>query len=57
MTKHKILKLVIMILDIIGIPLLVIQAIGDSINITGIVILLISNIIIFTGKQKNNKEN
>ena len=57
MQKNKILKIIIIILDIIAFPLLLIQAIGGNINISGIGVLLISNVIIFTSKSKENGDN
>ena len=57
MQKNKVLKIIIIILDIIVIPLLIIQAIGGNINITGIGVLLISNVIIFVSKPKEKGDN
>lgn len=57
MPKNKILKTVIIILDIIVFPLLIIQVIGGNANFTGIGVLLISNIIIFTNKSKERRDN
>lgn len=61
MKKNNILKIIMIILDIIAVPLLIIQAIGGNINITGIGILLVSNVLVFIskpqdGKNKNEKK-
>lgn len=57
MPKNKILKTIIIILDIIVFPLLIIHVIGGNANFTGIGVLLISNIIIFTNKSKERRDN
>lgn len=49
--KNKVLKILIIILDIIILPLLIIQAISSNFNISGFAILIISNIIVFTSTK------
>ncbi len=56
MQKNKVLKIIIIILNIIVVPLLIIQAIGGNVNFTGIEALLISNVIIFTNKSKERRD-
>lgn len=58
MKKQKILKILMAILDVILIPLIIIQLIGGNINITAIMILIFANVLIFTNlldKKKGGK--
>lgn len=52
----KVAKVIIIILDIIITPLLLIQIIGGNYNISGISVMLLSNIIIFTSKKGKKKD-
>lgn len=58
MKKQKILKILMAILNVILIPLIIIQLIGGNINITAIMILIFANVLIFTNlldKKKGGK--
>lgn len=51
----KALKIIIIILDVIALPLLLLQFIGGNYNFGGLAVMAASNIIIFTSKPKNKK--
>ena len=51
----KFLKVGIIVLDVIGVPLLLVQLIGGNFNISGIFILLVSNVIVFSSAKTAGK--